>query len=110
MEAKSTHITRIQYRLSINFYTKRMSSIINDLQTIFVCNILNSLHVAGFTIDMNRHDGSCFWSYCSLYLIGIKTACFPINIDKYGFYTIPPKGMGGCHETVGGSYYLTSNS
>ena len=50
---------------------------------------------------MYRHDGRSLGGDGSLYLVGIHTSCFPINIYEDGLNAIPPQSVGGGHETIG---------
>src|SRR5574344_582631 len=70
-----------------------MGSIINNLQSIAICNLFDSANIARFTIAMHWHDCSSLWSDCCLYLLRIKVAGLRVNIYKYRFAASPPDGV-----------------
>lgn len=79
-----------------------MGSIVDDLEAILICNSLDALGIAGSAIDMHGHDGGGAGGDGGLYLIGVEVAGDGINIHKDRFDAIPPDGVGGGYEAVGG--------
>ena len=110
METQSAHITGIQDALTIYFYSESMSCIINNLQAILICNILNSLGIARFSINMHWHNGGSFWSDGSLYLVWIKITRCRVNVNEYRLATIPPNTVSSSYEAIWGCDDLARNT
>ena len=109
MKTQRRHITGFQYGVSIYFHTKRMSCIINHLQTIFVCNLLYPNSITRFSIYMNRHYCRRFRRNRRLNFLRIDIARLRLYIHKYRFNPIPPQRMCCCHKTVRCRYHFPGN-
>ena len=106
METECAQITGIEYTLTINLYSKCMSSIINHFQAILVGNLLYPLGVTGLAIYMYWHYSRGLRRNGSLYLIGVNITCSRVYIHKYRLYTIPPQSVSRSNKTIGSSNNL----
>ena len=100
METQRGHVACIQYALAIYLHAKGMGGIVDNLQTILVCNLLYLLHLHRLAIAVYGHDGRGLGGDGGLNLIRIDTAGVFLNIHKYGFAAVPPDAVGGGHEAV----------
>ena len=90
MEAQSRHVSGIQDGFAIHFEPKCMCCVIDDLQSILVCHLLDTFDVTWLSIAVYRHDGSRISGYCRFYLLRIQVASPGIDIRKYGLQSVPP--------------------
>src|SRR5262245_5143889 len=79
-----------------------MSGVVNHLQTISVCNRLNTRGVARGTIDMNRDNCGGAWGYCGFDFGRVEIAGNWIYINKNGLYAVPEQCMCCCDEAIWG--------
>ena len=110
METQRAHVTSIEHTFAVNLNTKGMSSIVDHLQSIFIGNLLDLLHLHRLAIAMHRHNCSSLGGNSSLNLIGINTASFLLNINKHRLATIPPNAMSCGHKAIWCSDYLSRNT
>ncbi|EJW89466.1 hypothetical protein EVA_22429 [gut metagenome] len=78
-----------------------MCRIVDDFQSVLICNFLDALGVARLTIDVYGHDGCRVRSNCSFNLVGVDIAGGRIDVYKYWFATVPPDAVGGSHKAIG---------
>ena len=87
-----------------------MCSIVNNLKSVLISNLLNAFGVARFTITMNRHNCRCSRCDGCFNLIRINVASSRININEYRFTVIPPNRVSSCNKTIRGSNDFTCNA
>lgn len=100
METEGGEVARIEDALAADLHAKCMSGIVDDLQAIAVCNLLNAHGIAGLAVDMHRHDGRCFGGDGRLYLLGVEIASGRVDVNKDGLDAVPPQRVGGGHKAV----------
>ena len=101
VETQCGHIARIQDGLSVHLHAEGMGGIIDDLQAILVCYLLNAFRVAGLAIDVYGHNGRGLGSDGCLDLVRVDVAGFRVDVHEHRLDAVPPQGMGGGHEAVG---------
>ena len=87
-----------------------MSCIVNNFQTILVCDVLDCLGIAWFAINMNRHNSGGTWCDGRLNLVRIHIACCRVYIYKDRLASVPPDTMGCCHEAIRGCDNFACNA
>ena len=92
-----------------NFQSESMSSIIYNLQAVYICNFLDATNITWFTIAMYRHNGCRLWGYSRFNLFGIEITGTWIDIYKYRLATSPPDRMSSGYETIWSGNYLASD-
>ena len=110
MKAQCRHITCIQNRFSLSLHPKCMSSIIDYLQSVFICYLLNALSITRIPIHMHWHNGCSIRSYSHLYLIRVKITGYRVYVYKYRFDAIQPQRMCSSNKTERRGYYLSCNT
>ena len=108
MKTEGAHITRIENAFSVHFNAKSMSSIVNNLQSIFVCYFLKLALVSqGLPYTCTGSDSCCVRSNGHLYFVRVYVSRFGVNIYKYGFNAVPPKRVGSSDKTIRSCYHFT---
>ena len=102
VEREGADIACLEDAFSIHAHAEGMGGIVDDFEAVFIGNGLNTLGIAGGAIDMHGHDGGGARGDGRLYLVGVEVARDGVDIHEDGFDTIPPDGVGGGHEAVGG--------
>ncbi len=59
MKTHYRKIAKVEHRLVFNFNAKGMTGIVNDLQPIFIGDLLYYMHLAGVAVDMHGEDRPC---------------------------------------------------
>lgn len=98
VEAQRGHVARVEYRFSIHFDAEGVRGVVYHLEPVLVRDLLDALHVAGFAIAVNWHDGRGLRRYGGLDLVGIHAAVRGVDVHEHGLYAVPPDRVGGGDE------------
>src|SRR5690554_6894115 len=98
MKTTGGNIAVFQYRPPLNFYSKSMGRIINDLKAVLFCNLINGLHIAWIAEDMGCKDGRSIFSDGCFYFGRINVKRLPVNVYKHRPTTFPHNAAGGGYK------------
>ena len=110
MEAERGHVAGVENALAVHLHAEGMGCVVNDLEPVFVGNVLDLLRLARLTVDMHGHDGGGLRRDGGLDAVGVDIAGGGVDVHEDGPYAVPPKGVGRGYEGVGGSDDLPGNA
>ena len=102
MEAQCREVAFLKDALPVDFHTEGMGGIVDDLQSVGVCNLPDALGLTGLAIDVHGHDGGRAGSDGGLDKVGIDVACLRIDVNEDRSDAVPPDGVGGGNEAERG--------
>lgn len=101
VETEGGHITGIEDALAIDLHTEGMGGVIDDLQSVFVCNLLDFLGLTGLAIAVDGHDSRGLRRDGGLDTCRIDITRGGVDVHEDGTAAVPPDAVGGGHEAVG---------
>ena len=110
VETEGAHVARFQYGFAVHTHAKGVCGIVNHLESVNVCNLLDPLGVAGRAVNMHGHDCRGVGRNGSLDFFGVNVARFFFYIYEYGLKAVPPNRVCCCHKTVGGGNYFACDA
>lgn len=102
VETEGAHVARFQYGFTVHTHAECVCGIVNHLESVNVCNFLDSLGVAGRAVNMHGHDCRGVGRNGGLDFFGVNVACFFFYIYEYGLKAVPPDRVCCRHKTVRG--------
>ena len=100
METERAHVACLQDGFPIDGHSERMGGIVDNFETVNVCNFLDALCIARRAIDVHWHDGRGVRRDGGFDFFWIDVSRFFVNIDKHGLETVPQDGMSCRDKTV----------
>ena len=94
MEGKHRGITEGADTLSVQLLAEGVGGIIDDLQMMAVCDLLNTLNITDVSIDMHRHDRTGTLGDQGLELIDIDRIVPQVDIAEDRREAVPHDRMG----------------
>lgn len=106
VEAQGGEVSCIQNTFPIDFNTKNVGSVVDNLEAVGVGYLLDAANVAGLAVAVNGHYSRGLGGNGGFDLVGVEVAGLGVDIDEYGLAAIPPDAVGGGDKGVrGGDYF-----
>lgn len=103
METQHRHVAVQKQALAFILNAKCVGAVVDDLQPVGVGDALDTLDIAGCTVDMDRKDRRGLLGDRLLDAVGIHVVSTRLDIDKYWLDVVPQQRMRRGHEGIGRS-------
>lgn len=110
VERQGRHVALGKQAFAVNLDAKGMGGVIYDAQPVFVGYLFDGLGVTWTAVAVHRHDGRGARRDGGLDFCRVDVACLGVDIDKHGFYPVPPQRVCCRHKTIGSGDYLACDA
>ena len=109
METERGHVALVEDALAVDLDAESVGGVVDDAQAVLVGDVLNLTGAAGLAIDVDGHDGGGARRDGSLDAVGVDATRGHVDVDEHGLDAVPPQGVGGGNEAVGGGDDLAAD-